>query len=109
MSPLAGRPYVKTSDADSCVGQSRRGDNRRGDPGRPAAAVSQMDPEPSQKPRLREQLVETLRVRHYSIRTEEPYVEWNRRFVLFHGNRPPAALGKREIEQFLTHLAVVGR
>lgn len=56
--------------------------------------------------RMRDRLREVLRALHYSIRTEEAYVNWNERFVQFHGNRPPARLGKREVEQFLTHLAV---
>lgn len=59
-----------------------------------------------QQARLRDQLVEALRVRHYSLRTEQAYVEWNQRFVRFHRNRPPAQLRKAEIEQFLTYLAV---
>jgi integron integrase len=46
-----------------------------------------------------------LRVRHYSPRTEDAYVHWVRRFVLFHGKRHPAALGGSEIAAFLSHLA----
>lgn len=56
--------------------------------------------------RLRDRLRHMLRALHYSIRTEEAYVEWNERFVRFHGNRAPVQLGKREVEAFLTHLAV---
>jgi len=47
-----------------------------------------------------------LRVRHYSIRTEQAYVEWVRRFVFFHGKRHPRELGAAEVRAFLTHLAV---
>jgi len=43
---------------------------------------------------------------HYSIRTEEAYVNWIRRFILFHKKRHPSQMGKGEIEEFLTHLAV---
>ncbi len=45
-------------------------------------------------------------MRHYSIRTEQAYVEWTRRFVQFHGLKHPASLGASEVQAFLTHLAV---
>ena len=57
-------------------------------------------------PRLLDQVREAIRVRHYSFRTEKTYVDWVRRFVLFHGKRHPAAMGEREVVRFLTHLAV---
>jgi integron integrase len=58
-------------------------------------------------PKLIARLREALRVRHYSIRTEQAYVEWVRRFLHFHGSRRhPAALGAAEVEAFLTYLAV---
>ena len=47
-----------------------------------------------------------IRVRHYSIRTEQAYVDWVRRFILFHGKRHPARMGEREVGEFLTYLAV---
>lgn len=47
-----------------------------------------------------------LRVRHYSRRTEEAYVGWVKRFVRFHQLRHPAEMGEREVERFLTSLAV---
>ena len=47
-------------------------------------------------------------MKHYSIRTEEQYVGWIRRYVLFHGKRHPREMGAREVEAFLTHLAVAG-
>jgi integrase len=49
---------------------------------------------------------EAIRVRHYSIRTEETYVDWARRFILFHGKRHPLKLGAAEVSAFLNHLAV---
>ena len=52
---------------------------------------------------------EILRVRHYSLRTEECYVNWIKRFILFHGKRHPTEMGAMQIERFLTHLAVQGR
>lgn len=55
--------------------------------------------------RLLDQVRETLRVRHYSLRTEESYVSWIKRFILFHGERHPRELGEHEITEFLTHLA----
>jgi integron integrase len=57
------------------------------------------------KPKLLEQLREHIRLRHYSIRTEEAYIHWAKRFILFHGKRHPAEMGKAEIRQFLSHLA----
>ena len=59
-----------------------------------------------QKPKLLDQVRDAIRTRHYSYRTEEAYVGWTRRFILFHGKRHPADMGKAEIEQFLTALAV---
>ena len=47
-----------------------------------------------------------IRVRHYSIRTEEAYTDWVRRFIVFHGKRHPNELGAAEVAAFLTHLAV---
>jgi integron integrase len=49
---------------------------------------------------------EILRLRHYSLRTEECYVNWIKRFILFHDKRHPTTMGAAEIESFLTHLAV---
>lgn len=54
---------------------------------------------------LLEQVRAALRVRHYSIRTEQAYLGWIRRFILFHGKRHPAAMGVSEISAFLNHLA----
>ena len=47
-----------------------------------------------------------IRVRHYSIRTEQAYVDWVRRFILFHKKRHPRDMGKTEVGEFLTWLAV---
>lgn len=59
-------------------------------------------------PRLLDQVRDRIRVKHYSIRTETQYVQWIKRFILFHGKRHPRDMGQREIEAFLTHLAVEG-
>jgi len=61
------------------------------------------------KPKLLERLRAVLRCKHYSIRTEEAYVDWARRFIVFHGKRHPAEMGEAEVAEFLTHLATVGR
>ena len=50
-----------------------------------------------------------IRTRHLSPRTEEAYVFWIRRYVLFHGKRHPAELGGAEVTRFLSHLAVAAR
>ena len=47
-----------------------------------------------------------IRLKHYSIRTETAYVDWIRRFVLFHNRRHPRDLGSEQVEAFLTYLAV---
>jgi integron integrase len=61
------------------------------------------------EPRLLDKVREALRVRHMSKRTEEAYVQWIRRYILFHGKRHPSEMGEREINAFLTHLAVERR
>lgn len=57
-------------------------------------------------PKLLDRVRWHLRAKHYSIRTEEAYVNWIRRFILFHGKRHPDEMGEAEISQFLSHLAV---
>jgi integron integrase len=57
------------------------------------------------KPKLLDQLRTFMRARRYSLRTEEAYLDWIRRFILFHGKRHPCELGEQEITQFLTDLA----
>ena len=64
---------------------------------------------PTGRPKLLLQLRRALRLRHYSLRTEQAYVHWVRRFVVFHRMRHPAELGDAEISAFLTDLAVRGR
>src|SRR6266571_2010059 len=57
-------------------------------------------------PKLLDRVRWHLRVKHYSIRTEQAYVDWIRRFILFHRKRHPNEMGEKEISGFLTHLAV---
>lgn len=63
-------------------------------------------PPPSRCVRLLDQLVERLRCLHYSLRTEQAYVFWVRRFIRFHHLRHPRELGGAEVEAFLAHLAL---
>ncbi len=60
----------------------------------------------SPTPRLYDRIVELLRVRHYSRRTEEAYIGWIRRFIEFHRHRHPRQLAEADVNRFLTHLAV---
>jgi integron integrase len=57
-------------------------------------------------PKLLDRVRWQLRVKHYSIRTEEAYVDWIRRFILFHHKRHPDEMGETEITAFLSYLAV---
>lgn len=56
--------------------------------------------------KLEDQLRDTMRFKHLSLKTEESYVGWYRRFVLWHDKRHPSEMGAAEVEAFLTHLAV---
>ena len=60
------------------------------------------------KPRkkLLDQVHEAIRLKHYSIRTEQAYVDWIKRYILFHDEWHPHQMGVSEIEDFLAHLAV---
>ena len=66
-------------------------------------------PAPYPKPRLLDRVRHALRARHFSRRTEEAYVGWIRRYVVFHGKRHPAELGASNVSSFLTSLAVDGK
>ena len=57
------------------------------------------------KPRLLDQVRETIRTKHYSIRTEQIYVQWVRRYILFHNKRHPKDMGEKEINAFLKQRA----
>ena len=61
-----------------------------------------------ESPRLLVRVRDKIRLKHYSIRTEQAYTDWVRRFILFHKKRHPAEMGAAEVEKFLTHLAVEG-
>lgn len=57
------------------------------------------------EPRLLDRVREAIRLRHYSTRTEQAYLGWIRRYILFHNQRHPKEMGTAEIEAFLSHLA----
>jgi len=63
----------------------------------------------SPSPKLLDLVRQAIRRKHYSIRTEDAYVNWIRRFILFHNKRHPDQMGKLEIESFLTDLAINGK
>jgi integron integrase len=65
-------------------------------------------PDQVKAPKLLDQVRDKIRLKHYSLRTEQTYVDWIKRFVLFHQKRHPAEMGAAEVEAFLTHLAVEG-
>ncbi|TAN51414.1 MAG: integron integrase [Methylococcaceae bacterium] len=75
---------------------------------RPAAKVVSTTPGAAQSsvqpPRLLDQVRDAIRLRHYSIRTEQAYSDWIKRFILFHHKKHPREMGAPEVEQFLTHL-----
>ena len=56
--------------------------------------------------KLLEIMRDKIRFKHYSLRTEQVYLGWTKRYILYHNKRHPKDMGKIEIEQFLTHLAV---
>jgi len=59
----------------------------------------------SAKPKLLDQLRDRIRLKHYSRRTEDVYLDWAKRYILYHNKRHPQEMGKKEIEGFLTYLA----
>ena len=61
------------------------------------------------QPKLLNQVRARIRVKHYSVRTEQAYVDWITRFIVHFDNRHPRDLGAVEVEAFLTHLAVEGQ
>jgi hypothetical protein len=62
-------------------------------------------PQKPHKPKLLDQVRDVIRRKHYSIRTEQSYLDWIRGFILFHGKRHPAQMAEAEVTGFLTHLA----
>ena len=63
-------------------------------------------PRPPRGTRLLDSVRHIIRLRHYSVRTEERYVEWILRFVRYHGMKHPQEMGSSEVAAFLSHLAL---
>jgi integron integrase len=64
---------------------------------------------PNPKARLLDQVREVMRLKRYSLRTEQTYIAWIKRLIFFHGKRHPREMGPSEVQAFLTHLAVEKR
>ncbi|MCG2787614.1 MAG: integron integrase [Anaerolineae bacterium] len=60
---------------------------------------------PQKSKKLLEQVSDALRAKHYSYRTEQAYVDWIRRYILFHKKRHPNEMGENEISAFIVYLA----
>ena len=60
---------------------------------------------PGNKPKLLQRVRDVVRRKQYSIRTEQVYVDWIKRFILYHKKRHPSEMGEEEVAEFLTHLA----
>jgi integron integrase len=57
------------------------------------------------KPKLLDQVRQRIRLKHYSYRTEQSYIGWIKRYILYHQKRHPQEMGKAEVEGFLNYLA----
>jgi hypothetical protein len=62
-------------------------------------------PSAGHKAKLLDQVRDVIRRKHYSIRTEQAYVDWIKRFIIYHNKRHPAEMTEEQVAQFLTHLA----
>ena len=60
----------------------------------------------AQAPKLLDQVIAKMRVKHYSLRTEKTYIDWIKRYIWHFDKRHPKDMGAAEVEVFLTHLAV---
>lgn len=70
-----------------------------------ATALPELSDTAKQQPKLLDQMRAAIRTRHYSLATEKNYLQWAKRFILFHGKRHPADMGAPEVEAFLSALA----
>jgi integron integrase len=71
--------------------------------------VVELEPAPSKKKKLLDRMRDVMRVKHYSIRTEQAYCDWVERFIRYHRMRHPRDMRETEVSDFLTHLARHGR
>jgi integron integrase len=74
-----------------------------------AILLAEAPPEDKPKKRLVNQVRDVMRLKHYSLRTEQSYWNWIERFIRFHGMRHPTEMGEVEVGAFLTHLARQGK
>lgn len=65
--------------------------------------------EVNKSPRLLDQVRSVIRTMHYSYKTEKTYIHWIKRFIFFHNKKHPIDMSEKEINEFLTHLAVKGK
>jgi len=96
--------YVPSTAAVQATSAARRG--TLSTPSPPLRAAIDVQSVGAPKRKLLDQVRDAIRTRHYSYRTEEAYVGWIKCYIFFHGKRHPAEMGKPEIEQFVTALAV---
>src|SRR5215510_8573652 len=68
--------------------------------------VSQVTTMQQPPKKLLDHVRDAIRLKHYSLHTEQAYVTWIKRYIFFHNKRHPKDMGAAEIEAFLTHLAV---
>jgi len=71
----------------------------------PASPSKPPAPPPQQGRKLLDQVMDTIRLKHYSERTGKTYVHWITKYILFHNKRHPKEMGFPEVEAFQTHLA----
>jgi len=60
---------------------------------------------PTQSPKLLKPMREAIRTKHYSVRTEQTYIEWIKRFIYFHHKRHPQQMGAEEVQAYISYLA----
>jgi len=60
---------------------------------------------PAGKPKLLDQVRDVIQRKHYSIRTEQAYIDWIKRFIIYHGKQHPGEMAEEEVAEFLTYLA----
>lgn len=103
----SGRPAPARRLAVDLVREHSLGALARQNPTPQAELACESAPPPaSPRPRLLDRVRTALRLRHYSRRTGQAYVQWIRRFILFHGKRHPETLAAVEVTSFLSALAV---
>ena len=57
------------------------------------------------KKKLLTQMSEVIRMKNYCISTEQTYIHWEKKFILFHNKKHPLEMGAKEVKQYLTYLA----